>query len=553
MNTYLPVEIENMLMLAYGDPNYANLQPFLKGIISPSIVNILDAVRHVDLENKIYLYNPSSYLIGIYKSSFGACVSGSASSLAYKLLSQNSFLELPLLQGNEPIASFTDNINSTFGLSTYSSIMNQVYGTPGRYTGKYTLQEWDMYGSKRLGVVDANLTLQDITYNAFTINGSFTVAASYPRTSLGAPAYYFTHTMGMKRYELANHLGNVLEVISDKKLCSAGGGYEADVVSAQDYYPFGSPMPERSYTLISMDKYRFGFNGQEKENEIAGIGNSYSAEFWEYYSQLGRRWNIDQIVKPGISGYATFNNNPILFIDPNGKNASPVYNKKGEFLGTDDKGISGDAIVMNNENFKQGMNHEAAEKLNLGVVSLDGPDAKKKFANHYYELPNRPDYDGFVTIKEGITWAKAHPNLDNDSRESNGMGNATPSDVLYLDASKLNFGLVKPEDLILNEETNVNLLYNTNFSSDASIATTYALGRTILKLIDSKGTVQVINGNHNIYNWDYGGNLLRKTLIGLERLRTGINDTHGFPLFIFGTGKLTPPKQSYPTIRFNAY
>jgi hypothetical protein len=41
------------------------------------------------------------------------------------------------------------------------------------------------------------------------------------------------------------------------------------------------------------DRYRFGFNGQEKVNEIAGVGNHNTAEFWEYDTRLGRRWNLD--------------------------------------------------------------------------------------------------------------------------------------------------------------------------------------------------------------------------------------------------------------------
>lgn len=227
-------------------------------------------------------------------------------------------------------------------------------------------------------------------------------------------------------------------------------------------------------------------------------------------------------------------------IDPTGMSANPVYDKSGTFLGTDDKGIAGDAIIIDNQkDFKQGMKHEDAKKLDKGVGALKTPEAKATFANHYYELNKRPDYDRFVTINEGIAWAKSHPNLDNDNNESNGLQNATPNDRLYLDAAKLSFGDVKTSDLILNKQTDINLLYHTTTSA-ASIATTYALGQTILRLVDANGAVEVINGHHNIYNWDKGGSLLRKGLINGERLRAGVNDTHGFPVYIYGTGNLTP-------------
>jgi RHS repeat-associated protein len=82
--------------------------------------------------------------------------------------------------------------------------------------------------------------------------------------------------------------------------------------------------------------YRFAFNGQEKDDEVF-IG-AYTAEYWEYDSRLGRRWNIDPITYPWQSSYAVFNNNPILFVDPTGAVAERVPIKKGDVVGTDSKG-----------------------------------------------------------------------------------------------------------------------------------------------------------------------------------------------------------------------
>ena len=64
--------------------------------------------------------------------------------------------------------------------------------------------------------------------------------------------------------------------------------------------------------------YRFAFNGQEKTDEIAGVGNHNTALFWEYDTRTGRRWNLDPKPTVGLSGYACFENNPIWFSDPNG-------------------------------------------------------------------------------------------------------------------------------------------------------------------------------------------------------------------------------------------
>ncbi len=89
-------------------------------------------------------------------------------------------------------------------------------------------------------------------------------------------------------------------------------------------YPYGMTMPGRSYS--SGSQYRYGFQGQEKDDEIAGSGNSYTAEFWQYDSRLGRRWNTDPIVKPHESPYATFANNPIWFVDPLGSDTTITGN-----------------------------------------------------------------------------------------------------------------------------------------------------------------------------------------------------------------------------------
>lgn len=72
------------------------------------------------------------------------------------------------------------------------------------------------------------------------------------------------------------------------------------------------------YINTSNGVYRFGFNGQERDDEVAGAGNTMTAEFWEYDSRLGRRWNLDPESMTDISEYAVFANNPNYFTDPFG-------------------------------------------------------------------------------------------------------------------------------------------------------------------------------------------------------------------------------------------
>ena len=120
---------------------------------------------------------------------------------------------------------------------------------------------------------------------------------------------------------LSNHLGNVLETISDKKIghitdATTIDYYNANVVTGNDYYPGGMQMPGRTYQATSQSKYRYSINGQEKSDELND--NLTSAKYWEYDSRIVRRWNTDPVVKPWESPYAAFGNNPIFLIDPDG-------------------------------------------------------------------------------------------------------------------------------------------------------------------------------------------------------------------------------------------
>lgn len=76
----------------------------------------------------------------------------------------------------------------------------------------------------------------------------------------------------------------------------------------------------------------------EKDDEVVGVtGASYTAEFWQYDSRLGRRWNVDPKPHPSISFYATFSNNPIFYTDMFGDSVA-IFNKKGIFQAFQDDG-----------------------------------------------------------------------------------------------------------------------------------------------------------------------------------------------------------------------
>ena len=129
---------------------------------------------------------------------------------------------------------------------------------------------------------------------------------------------------GQKSYELSNHLGNILAVVSDRVNTETTDGvtvdgFEADVQSANDYYPFGMQMPDRN---MSSDQYRYGFNGMEKDDDLAGGKKGMSYDFGArlYNPGLGKFISVDPWADKYAwqSSFAYFSNSPISKLDYKG-------------------------------------------------------------------------------------------------------------------------------------------------------------------------------------------------------------------------------------------
>ena len=122
-----------------------------------------------------------------------------------------------------------------------------------------------------------------------------------------------------------DHLGNVRATVSDMLLPRGSGVFDADLRTLTDYYPFGMTMPGRT---LSSEDYRYGYNTQERVDEIAGEGKHYTAEYWEYDPRAARRWNLDPVIQPATSGYSAFSLNPNVMVDPKGD--SSYFNADGQ-------------------------------------------------------------------------------------------------------------------------------------------------------------------------------------------------------------------------------
>ena len=85
-----------------------------------------------------------------------------------------------------------------------------------------------------------------------------------------------------------------------------------------NYSTGGAILPGRSYNAGT---YRYGAFGHEMDNEVKGIGNHLSFNDYGLDVRLCRRWRIDPHSSnyPSMSGYSAFANNPIINLDPDGK------------------------------------------------------------------------------------------------------------------------------------------------------------------------------------------------------------------------------------------
>jgi RHS repeat-associated protein len=171
------------------------------------------------------------------------------------------------------------------------------------------LEEQHIYGSSRLGM--------------YTWGKAIPATAPVPQW-LGGTNYsnvYDSILPGSISYELSNHLGNVLSVISDKKMGvplneTVVKYFVAEVLSQNDYYPFGMGMPGRKFS----GGYRYGFNGKENDNEVKGEGNQQDYGMRIYDTRLGRFLSVDPLTKdyPWYTPYQFAGNTPIWALDLDG-------------------------------------------------------------------------------------------------------------------------------------------------------------------------------------------------------------------------------------------
>jgi RHS repeat-associated protein len=251
------------------------------------------------------------------------------------------------------------------------------------YKESVRLIEQHIYGSDRIGLRKCNVLVYEDVFSISAIDsnthefmdkakpvlsggdgtgngGRGPVASPAVHVIVGSNnhlAEQYQRTLGDKRYKLKNHLGNVLIVITDRKIAVdnvsyvSGNGmhipapssnqlflltvtgtfvqvaaadlkvdyYMAEIVKSTEYSCYGVELAGWGY--ISVESFRYGYNGKEKNDEIYGEANCIDYGERIYDPRLGRWSAVEPLSAnfPMHSTYAYAANSPILFVDYDGR------------------------------------------------------------------------------------------------------------------------------------------------------------------------------------------------------------------------------------------
>jgi len=175
-------------------------------------------------------------------------------------------------------------------------------GVYTRHNDSVTWREQYIFGSSRLGLYRADTLVN---------KGLTTISKLYE---------------GKRNYELTNHLGNVMAVINDRKAdttIGANKGYNAVVISATDYFPFGMVIDSRSYTSAL---YRYGFNGKENDKETGE--QDYGMRIYDPRGSIFLSIDPISYKYPFYSPYIFAGNSPIQAVDLDGREPKSVVVEK---------------------------------------------------------------------------------------------------------------------------------------------------------------------------------------------------------------------------------
>ncbi|WP_415060415.1 RHS repeat-associated core domain-containing protein, partial [Flavobacterium sp.] len=237
-------------------------------------------------------------------------------------------------------------------------------------------------------------------------------------------------------YQYKDHLGNIR--------LNYGKDPETNVLKVLEenhYYPFG--LKHQNYNtgrkqygkkedeltalqipglvLPSEDKpmvYKYKYNGKEWQDELLLNWYDYGAR--NYDPAIGRWMNIDPLAEkyPSISPYAYVANNPIMYIDPDGRD---IVLPKGTST-KDTYTILGNLQKLTNDKLVYSTQKDGTIRIKIASLAKSGSETKAAGTNLIREL-NSSDKTTTIVIGAAGSGNSARP----DSRDASGNTDWTKS------------------------------------------------------------------------------------------------------------------------------
>ena len=313
---------------------------------------------------------------------------------------------------------------STFYVRDAQGNVMSVYEETNPSMPSYQMQEQHIYGSYRIGMRTDEKEMIAATVNTKTQK----------------------RELGKKQYEFSNHLGNVLTVVSDKKLpiesITSPGEVEyfvCEIVSATDYSSFGCTLEGRNFNSSS---YRYSFQNQEKDDELKGEGNSVNFTYRMQYPRLGRFFAVDPLFKkyPHNSVYAFSENKVIAFIELEGLESTNATWFMPEKSGYETKLKTANYVSA----FENCSNTEVTEML-LNVAKEGATNLISKVEN-LFEIPTGNGAGGSTWLGDaidyldsqagGMTMTNSQSDADKAGNDRKGKPENGHVDLTWFSASK---------------------------------------------------------------------------------------------------------------------
>ncbi|MBD3628912.1 hypothetical protein [Cyclobacterium sp.] len=271
MSTDLPSlgESDRMQAMVYG---YDQLHRIVRArSLSTYGQNGLTRSNPDDKYDTDYTYDPNGNLLTLKRKN-GEEPTGTLDNLTYSYYEESN--KLKNVDGSTTKNYTYDQIGNLVS-DTEESITN-IKWTPYGKVRKVVKDDnsevsfrYDASGNRIAKITDSDTTIyvRDASGNVMGVynNKALKEQAIYGSSRLGLVNYASKtgyRSLGGKKYELTNHLGNVLAVVSDNIHLDQDSTWTT-AINTTDYYPFGLAMDGRT---VQDSTYRYGFNGKEEDS-----------------------------------------------------------------------------------------------------------------------------------------------------------------------------------------------------------------------------------------------------------------------------------------------